>query len=889
MTPRMIAAAALLPIALLAQSPDMGFDDDLGALGDDTALSLDAEPPKATQLFLEAENFEMSPGWTAVAIPEAERVGEVGRPWPWHIEKDKSRRLASGLRFALGSNGTARATFTLPHEAAWKLWLCFSPKSRQFKASLRRADDAPGGETLATLASPAGGLADSELWRWESLAFTAGGRVVLEVEALDPARPVSLDCAIATDDGKYLPDVRDFNHAYVRFTTDAGFPKKAEALLGYELGGANLVGSPSPGKTSEWFDISRFLRHGITERVVFRCEAKGRRVDEGWTAELSFDGTNAVAALSPPDWSLLVNLAQRGAKGDAELAAADLALARATGPGHARRPRRYRVGSTLALHPGKCSPEALAAEAEVFAILGLNDFGSLDTQRALLPDIDATPDFLDANDFTIWSCHKGCPCSPDLPAITNAMRRAAKRHSRELEGGRRIAIGLMDEPGMALAALTNCASRTTRCPERFRSFLAARGLSPSDFGRASWEDVNLTADPADGLLYRWSLLYRNHVTTAFFGTCNDIAASVHSNLSATANIATELVFNGSLTLRGANFFDLCSEGGVRCILTEDWANLQHTYQHCSYQCDVIRAAARRTGATLSMLNVITGRSGREIAAKAFSEAGRGVKAMFFFRYGPDYTGASDPANKNPAIYLPIRTFCDATAEVEDRLVDGQVAKGDAALLLSVTGETWSIPEGTYPAGKDRMALSLALNHSGIRTDILSEDDLLDALDGYKVLFATDIHVRRACAEAIAAWLRKGGTLVLSGDALSRDERDAPIDAALLEGAGTVLRFPAGLWKRYVAAAEKLGGYHSNLRYDEGVRAEIAALAAKAGVKPLVKSDNPLVEVSLIESPHGGLLVVSNWSSEPRKVTITFADGRPPIVRDVDFGCYIPLE
>ena len=223
-------------------------------------------------------------------------------------------------------------------------------------------------------------------------------------------------------------------------------------------------------------------------------------------------------------------------------------------------------------------------------------------------------------------------------------------------------------------------------------------------------------------------------------------------------------------------------------------------------------------------------------------------------------------------------------------MDGQPLKGDAALLLSETGEIWQLLAGKNEFGKDRMALSLLLNHLGVRTDVLNEDDVLDRLGEYRQLFVCDRNIRRVCVKPLCDWLKAGGTLIVGKDALSADEANAPIDFSEFEKSGKVLRIGFSSMKDYVLAAQQDGkAIYSKRVWPEEPRRQLAEVVKAAGIVPAVKTSDPLVEAQVVVSPHGRLLVVSNWRCEPTRVTVTGTALKRPIGLDIVYGCCQPLD
>ena len=856
-----LIVSTCLSLAVAAQALEDGGE----------SLSLEEEESGVSALFVEAEDFALTGGWTVREEPQFVRRGRVGRLWPWYKDISQAPRPASGLRFVSGAAGTAKRTFVLPHDGLWRVWV----------RHMRKGNVTVNGRRLTGISPEPGD------WAWSFCALEAE-KGPLEVFVTASGGNAAVDCVAVTDDERYVPDVRDFNRLFMRIRLD----RRTTVPMTFSVGGRARPDDKTvkPGATTEWIDISKRFVYGATQEMIVTARAKGKSVEAHFDVDFSWDGSTVAGTFRHRGGNAvargLVSLAARGLASDVELSAADLRRAQAVSTKPSRRPKRFGVSSTLALDRERWSHEAVENELEVFRILGLNGAGGGRLEADCSPDI---PDTVGDAEF-IWDLNGGCICAPKEAEIRRVAEKVAERNRRALAAGKKVAWSIMDEVCWGMDKVLSCTAGPRPCAERFGDYLKANGLKPQDFGAQDWAEVKPVKDYTAGLRYYWTARYRDHVLASFFETVTRLAREVHPNLCPTANMGIELVYEGNLLRGGMNLFELCNRGAMRLIQTEDWANLQRTYQHCSYQCDVLRAAGRRAKVEASMLNVISGRSDWEIAAKSFSEAGRGIKSICFFRYGPDYTGASDSANGDPRVYRGIRAFCDAVAPVEDCLMDGAPLIGDAALLLSVTGDRWQLLSGLNAYGKERMALSLMLNHLGVRTDILSEEDLADRLKEYRQLFVVDRNIRRACVRPLCDWLKAGGVMIAGPQALTADEANEPIDFGVFEKAGRVLRYDFSPRKDYLFAAQALDKtIYSKVTYPAGPRERLAERVAASGIVPAVKASDPLVEAQIVVSPHGRLLVLSNWRCEPVKVTITGTALAKPLEVALEYGLFQTLE
>ena len=629
-----------------------------------------------------------------------------------------------------------------------------------------------------------------------------------------------------------------------------------------------------PGETSRWFDISAALHYGY--RDIFVAEARDvnghRKALAGspgmFRVEFSRDGKTPCGAVGNgggPVATALVSLGRGTVEDDVSLSVADLERALAAGRTPPKRPRKFPVKLCNAVSGRRMSPAAFTNELRVLRLMGVNDTGG-GTADILDPrhEHEAPLLFRQPPGDHVGSKTFGCICSPNLPAVTNAFERLREECAGPLSRGRKLIVSIMDEPNYSLSLLTNCQSRVKTCRERFG------------------KDFCFDASDTKRLLE--TIEFRDKVVVDYYKAISDAARAVHTNILITANVGISLVFSGNANSPGTSPFMLADSGAIGIGQTEDWCNVQRTRQFSSYMCDVWRAAAERNGLDFVMCSILL--SAPETEAKAFSEIGHGAKGLTLFNYGPHWL-SGDNRNRNPAIYQAIRHVCEAVAGAEDAIVGAKVAKGDAALLFSESGDRLEIIPGARrdwlernPYGKDRMCTSLMLSHCGVRTDVLDEKAVVDgALGGYKVLFAADRCIRRTAVRAIAKWMREGGVLVKTRAALTGDQFGEPLPENAFARFGKVVELDFSPWRDYVRSlghrGHMLDDCYSHRNFDMKVLAKMEAVARDAGVERRVWTDCPLVEASLLENGGRAVIALSNWTAEARKkVKVALAGSRP---------------
>ena len=633
-----------------------------------------------------------------------------------------------------------------------------------------------------------------------------------------------------------------------------GFPGTAES------GGIPVA----PGEASLWTEITDCLLYGYN--CIFSAKAVGEKLQDlpkeavpDFTVEFSRDMKTVIGSVRNYGGKMAVGLVSRAngtAVDDKALSEIDLAKARTeVGPTPARRPRRYPIAMSNQVRPEIMTPPAFSNELEVLRLMGPNDLGAV-VDGIIDPNHESEPPLIVRSPpgSHMFNRYIGHICAPDYAGMTNQLMKLLDNIGPELARGRRIVIGTADEPFYGIRDLTNCEAKVT-CRERFGK----------DF----------TFYPDEGVdAYLETIAYRDRMVIDFYKAMTDAARAVHSNFVCVANVDTSLVFSGNGGAPGTDPFAMADAGAFAMGQTEDWSNLQRTRQVCSYICDVYRAACGRNGLDFRMCSVIM--SSPETEAKVFSEIGHGTDAIVLFNYGPHWVNG-DNRNRTPGVFPAIRHVCAAIAGAEDVIVGADVAPGDAALFYSQSCDRLQIAPGwtrdwleRNPYGKDRMCTSLMLLHCGVRTDVLSEDDLAPKLGRYKVLFAMDRNIRRDAAEALAAWMRKGGVVVKTAGALLADERDVPLPEGFFSSAGKIVEIDFSPWRDYLKPAQKAGdGCESHRIFNEAVRQKMAKAAAEAGVARRLYTDHPLVEASLLENGPKAVIALSNWSTNAQmRVSVT---------------------
>lgn len=883
-------------------------------------------------------------------------------PGAWEIKERKQNYnrytgAASDGKMLCGSSakpGEVKGTFTLPKKARYYMWVRYvdnnDQKSRsgsEFTITVRQNNHVVETKTFDEKHIPR----KHDRWfrhdyQWAQMEFdAAAGKldfVLSKTNAVPSGDPLgrTIDCILITADRVYLPHVYHLHPVFVRFKA---LPQQKQPIK-LQVAGLNAdKGNPkdkkntifSAGEQSKWIYLSEWLkenakptRHplGVPINPYARGDVRPHYFEAEFSTTPSEKGifkkiSHAESGLQIP---FTLDPASKLLETDLDWSAGSLRLSSALPPlKNGVRPVLFPFGGSLALAEECWSTKAIENELQAQKNLGLNDAGNgaITSSQA-----GKQYGFGKHNSDAEFMFHltNGCICSPNRELMEQTMKKKAEALKKQGLFDLCSSIGVMDEPQFGVSHVMSCKSTSGKqCRDHFHDYLRKNKVSPTSLGKQSMEEVEMSREPGDGLRFYWTVRYRNHVLTEFLHTCTEVVKKSIPHARSRVNIATELVTNGNMVQFGVDWFEIFNSGALTSGETEDWSNLMPTYQVAGYIADVMRGACKRTQIPFSILNILGGRSSTEIQAKGFSEIGRGASSMGFFRYGPSYSGASDSVSHVPEVHEAIRNITYPTGAVESYLLSGTVAKGDAAMLLSVTGDIYQILTFSNPYGRERMWLHLLLTHSSRRLDILGEQDLKDYLNDYRYLFVTDANIRREYLSPLLTWIQNGGTLIMTAGALTADEanQDLGFDRAVnlkrgkmelakksdagkegvlpvVKADGLALELPVGFQTiesgesflkdsagRSIASELSYGkgkiivcgfmpglayirtqtpvknSFHSNRLYPPQGRAVMKTILDRGKVPQRIDSGHPLVEAMLIESPKGDVIILSNWSPE----------------------------
>ncbi len=802
-------------------------------------------------LFIEAETFKPSSnGWKIVTGP--------------------SSREASGLAVLNGSSGprdaVAATTITLKEAGRYRVWVRFSHHERwqgPFRVAVFVSGRELAGEVF-DLRSEGRSRGVDYGWKFFE-ADLPSGEVTLQLSKHENkncsgyARHV--DCLLLTTDAKFIPNHLDYGvQSYLRVTLGDGYEKRVHIHVfadhfrepwyqHFAIGRDGAMARLAPakenllrsGERTPWCNITRMLyqdsgailnitaRYSYTEKVErlkavleFATAPDEKSVVRTIRADCKPGGLVVVA---PPDFTTPEHLARF--KIDREIAEETGKLADAfPWPTYGKKPERFPFMVAARIGGYGTPPDATvtAREEKTLSYFGFTPHDGRIGGR-------------------VWHMKNGSFCQPDLDRMRQ--NTAAADFKEACRSAEKIVFAMLkDEPTGQSASF---AAQDQAYAEQFGGWLKGMGKTPADLLLGDWDAVRpvpetqRTQSPA---LHYFTQRFRTRALGNFMAVQGKILheASV-GDFPVVANFSDGAIHSANFYAQGVDYFELLDSPDQNAIWGEDWANFSSTYQCASYNVELMRAAARKHRQTIGhFLIAYAGRKPWDIKLKATSELGRGVKMMKSFFYGPSWgSHEGGPPWKSSAWYAKPdvwRAHAELLREVgavEDFLLPAMPAPAKVAILYSSATDIWTVGDN-FAYGFDRMHTWLALAHTQVPVDIVSEQQAADGLlDAYTVCYLSGPNLTRAAAEKLKAWIQRGGTLWLTAGAAERDEYNRPLD--MLDDILPAERKDAQQLQAHRSAGRNLSSLAAKdeVRWDGGAAEVLSVkqtLAPRAGAKVL---------------------------------------------------------
>jgi len=378
-----------------------------------------------------------------------------------------------------------------------------------------------------------------------------------------------------------------------------------------------------------------------------------------------------------------------------------------------------------------------------------------------------------------------CPFDPAIkPHVEGAVTAAIEEH-RAVAARESWALWT-DEIGVfAKAHIARC----TRCAEQFREYLRSQKVTLAEVGASSWEDVKpfdlwtgavdaaakttgaetrvAPTDPREATRYYYTSRFMTYATAQVFPEAARTFKQAGIPLYAMQGPTPS--WSGA-SLDWNEFYDL---GANTAFVFETSNRDPRAWQWESYLADIGRGIAARHGMPMGCL--VKPHRGAP-AQRMLSVVSRGVRALEWYTYGPDYA-KGDSFSQSPELLERVARVAQFLGRAEEFLYDAKyAAEPQVAFVSPRSSEIWgkASAELGVTAFEDAKWVYLALSHAHVPVTVLSEQQLAEGkLGSFKLLYIIGPNLRRDAAVQVETWVREGGTLWTDALGLSRDEANQP--------------------------------------------------------------------------------------------------------------------
>ncbi|HEX5412399.1 MAG TPA: hypothetical protein VFZ27_11145 [Terriglobia bacterium] len=376
-------------------------------------------------------------------------------------------------------------------------------------------------------------------------------------------------------------------------------------------------------------------------------------------------------------------------------------------------------------------------------------------------------------------------------------------------------FALADEPGWYYPEAMKTVDNQPATLQIFRHYLTDQHLTPAMLGAADWDQVHPigrggapAGSPLDKRrLFYWTCRFFPWYAAEHMREGTDQLHRAFSpelkTFSNWNNFAGQYYFEGfaakNPTPHGPDSAmaapDWAESGRLKAtdvLWTEDWLGNNRAWQW-SFYASRLRSIAYKNG--LEFGGYVVGRTAGKpmdgFVQKVLTLVGSGAKTIFYYEFGPEYSFPGNSYSEIPGVAAQFAHADKMIAAAEDVLWPGREPQAQVAILYPRSSQVWDglhIPKGSRIAGVtnnnpngqnlDYMMEAFdeyfALQMSNIPADFVSEDDLTDGtLSKFKVLYVTAPDIPSEGQQAIAQWVRNGGTLAMVPGAGQADRYDEP--------------------------------------------------------------------------------------------------------------------
>ncbi len=748
----------------------------------------------------------------------------------WYREEPSGMQMLDGAESAEGTASAVERSLAAKFSGPYRVWVRLFRTTAEHPGSCTIAVEQGGREVGARtieFSDPSLGPELSWVWVPIDVALQAGELKIVLSRPAEAAAGVArkIDVILLTNLSDYQPRMAEFRpKCMVRFTnlSDEEAPFWLYVLVhrlagpvyyvtpaGLGAGGfsgdVNATPDPSrflgPGESTPWTPISAYLLpNGNNVQWIATRHTHAEGLVQGrWKGKLEFslgDERRIIKTISidqdgPRLWTTLSHIASEDGGGilsGTEHAALTEKAVPAIDEAGAHTASHLDLSAILGLKAGMDDRALLDRETEILRKLGFNGTYTPIAEGQESVDFNARHQL---PHFGLWvDIRSDCFHQPDAGQIEAVFKHEAERFGPVLDKISRIKI--CDEPsGPKYEHLTACPV----CREKFREFVKAEGLSPSDLGASSWDEVK-PAGPGEQEMkpeaFYYTGQFRLRTLADFWKRVEEIKRKyLPDSIKSYVNYSPPYSEDLSWDQRGTDVFYCQRSGGLGMGWTEDWPSYGAGPQQMSTAYAILRAAGGRQ----PLGGYVVGTTGDPVLQriKYYTMVAAGARHVNVYSYGPAYTSV-DSWSRDRSLYPVFSAVQHELGAIDEALHNTHRRRTDVAIMYNRTAGIWA-GKGSATE-QDGNFLHWALGHAGYDADFIPEEDIVAGnLDAYKVLYLTGVQIQRSAARRIREWVQKGGILVGSAGAGTRDEFNRPFDELNsvfgIQSAGASLESEAG--------------------------------------------------------------------------------------------------
>lgn len=449
------------------------------------------------------------------------------------------------------------------------------------------------------------------------------------------------------------------------------------------------------------------------------------------------------------------------------------------------------TGRALTINGRQSSLDAVRAELGILRHLGVNGFvGGHGLEIATAAGMRG--EFLARHTLSHAQApwyQIECPFDDKLEAKRQAMVAECREARTRLADVKSLWNHWGDEIGVVAKAphFSTC----QRCRREFQAWVRERAPL-EDFGKARWEDVAPFADWKQGMpdtgawpcettpqganLY-WSVRFMGWTTARFYEPASRALEDVAVRISPLRGPTP--TWDG----HSLDYFDFYDTTPTTAITWETSNRDARVWQWDGYLASITQSIERRHGLPVHVY--VKPHRGAPIQ-RLLATASRGARSFNWYNYGPPYAQGDEftgPAAE--PLMMDVARAVRFLGAAEEIVYDAchEQPRAPVALLYPRTTHDMRRGIGHTNHFQDVKWVWSALVHEHVPVDVVSEAMVEDGdLDHRQALYVVGSHVPAKAQQAIAAWVRAGGTLWTDIEGLARDEYGRPTtDGGLLTG------------------------------------------------------------------------------------------------------------